>query len=51
VVYGHIKFIQGAPSPDEQTVQVAGEPAPSPEAALPEPDMTAEPDLEAMLGV
>ena len=53
VVYGHIKFIQGAPSPEEETIQVAGGPPEEPppvEGALPEPDLSGSPDLEAMLG-
>ena len=50
VVYGHIKFIQGTPSPEEKAIQVAGGQEPPPtEAALPEPDLSGSPDLEAML--
>ena len=50
VVYGHIKFIQGTPSPEEKAIQVAGGQEPPPtEAALPEPDLSGSPDLENML--
>jgi hypothetical protein len=50
-VYGHIKFIRGVPAPDEQAIQVAGEGG-GPEEPPPveEPDLSAQPDLEAMLG-
>jgi hypothetical protein len=52
-VYGHIKFVRGVPAPDEQAIQVAGEgggpeePQPTEEAP---PDLSASPDLEAMMG-
>ena len=51
VVYGHIKFIQGTPSPEEKAIQVSGAPEAAPtEAPLPEPDLSGSPDLSAMLG-
>jgi hypothetical protein len=51
VVYGHIKFIQGTPSPEEKAIQVAGGQGAAPmEEPLPEPDLSGSPDLEAMLG-
>jgi hypothetical protein len=50
-VYGHIKFIQGAPSPEEKAIQVAGgAPAQEPPPAGPPPELSANPDLAAILG-
>jgi len=47
-VYGHIKFIQGSPAPEEQAIQVAGG-APAGPPAGPGPGALP-PDLAAMLG-
>lgn len=54
-IYGHIRFQTGAPSPDEETIQVAGGapqgPPTGPPGAPPEtPEGAMPPELEAMMG-
>lgn len=54
VVYGHIKFKNGSPSPQEQAIQVAGEEQMEPPEMGEEPEMPmasgGAPDLASMLG-
>ena len=55
-VYGHIKFIQGQPAPEEKAIQVAGggggptETPPTGPPTGPPPGVAGNPDLTAMLG-